>query len=64
MAVLVTSCAGNSTAQRGVVSRSPGSAGVPRGSGHREPHRLAHPVTDQQRGSVEPATAQNAGSGT
>lgn len=64
MAVLITSCAGNSTAQRGAVSGAPGRPGVPRGSGHREPHRLAHPVTDLQRGSVEPATAQNAGSRT
>lgn len=31
MAVLVTSCAGNSTAQRRAVSRSPGLAGRPPG---------------------------------
>lgn len=64
MAVLVTSCAGNSTPSAERSAGAPGRPGVPRGSGHREPHRLAHPVTDQQRGSVEPATAQNAGSRT
>lgn len=52
-AFLATSCAGHSTARHGAVRPSPW-------RGHRESHRLVHPVTNQQLSGAEPAAAQNA----